>query len=449
MSEAVAALLGLEKQLRQATDPAQLYYTIVNQLDRCVPYKHAVLLVGERLESADVMAVSDVPTVDYTSPFVLFIESLAAHIARNKEADKVQVLTHSGLPEALSSEWRSLELPGFILWQPLIVEARNGALTGALMLFDEQAWSEEKLGVSTHLSSSIGHALFALRHRRPMKGLWQRLRQRKVYYSLIALLVLGLALPVRLSTLAPVEVIADSPRIVTAPLDGVVTSVDVAPNQLISPGDTLARMESTDLASEASVARQALAVAHAKLMTAQQGGFLDTSQKARLAELEAEVGLKESEWRYAEARLERSIIRAEAPGIAVLENPDEWKGRPVNTGERILKVADPNRVEFEISLPVKDSIALNNGAEVRVFLDSDPLYAWQAKLVETGYEPRQSADQQMVYRLVAAVTTLEETDGDFPRIGLRGTAKIYGERVSIFFYLFRRPITAVRQWLGW
>ena len=35
-----------------------------------------------------------------------------------------------------------------------------------------------------------------------------------------------------------------------------------------------------------------------------------------------------------------------------------------------------------------------------------------------------------------------------PRIGLRGTAKIFGEEVKLFFFLFRKPIIFVRQTLG-
>ena len=35
-----------------------------------------------------------------------------------------------------------------------------------------------------------------------------------------------------------------------------------------------------------------------------------------------------------------------------------------------------------------------------------------------------------------------------PRIGLRGTAKIYGEKVTLFYYLARRPLAAARQFLG-
>ena len=40
-------------------------------------------------------------------------------------------------------------------------------------------------------------------------------------------------------------------------------------------------------------------------------------------------------------------------------------------------------------------------------------------------------------------------DGEaMPRIGLRGTAKVYGERSSLFMFLFRRPLSALRQGLG-
>jgi len=34
------------------------------------------------------------------------------------------------------------------------------------------------------------------------------------------------------------------------------------------------------------------------------------------------------------------------------------------------------------------------------------------------------------------------------RIGWQGSAKIYGERVTLFTYLFRRPISAIRPWIG-
>ena len=40
-------------------------------------------------------------------------------------------------------------------------------------------------------------------------------------------------------------------------------------------------------------------------------------------------------------------------------------------------------------------------------------------------------------------------NGYIPSIGLRGTSKIYSKKVSLFFYLFRKQITSIRQWIGW
>jgi multidrug resistance efflux pump len=448
VSEAVAALLGLEQQLRKASDLAQLFYTLVNQTHRCVPYTQSLLVVGEALQHPEIVAASDLPTVDYTSPYISWAERLCKHILASGKATESSLLRPADLPTDLADEWRALELPGYLLWQPLLVEARDGEPAGALILFRDQDWTETERGIAQHVAGSGGHALFALRRLKPFKGIGMGLRRRKVLFTVALVCMLALAWPVRLSTLAPVEVVAKDPYVVAAPLDGVVKSVLVSPNQLIAPGGLLAQMEDAELTGEAAVARQALSVAQAELKTVQQSGFMDPRQKARLAELEAQVRLKEAEWQYARERLERSTIKADRAGVAVLDNPEDWKGRPVRVGERILLVADPQQVEFKVMLPVKDSIALTLGAEVRVFLDSDPLHAWSARLSQASYEPQMTPDQQYAYRLVAQLDEVEAA-AVLPRIGLRGTAKVYGDKVSLFFYLFRRPITSVRQWLGW
>ena len=63
---------------------------------------------------------------------------------------------------------------------------------------------------------------------------------------------------------------------------------------------------------------------------------------------------------------------------------------------------------------------------------------------QTSYEAEVSPDDILAFRLKASFG--EGTA--LPRIGLKGTAKIYGNRVPLFYYLMRRPISAVRQTLG-
>ncbi|OXY81719.1 efflux RND transporter periplasmic adaptor subunit [Oceanimonas doudoroffii] len=447
LNQQLAALLGLESALRQAGSLAQLGYTIVNQSHGCVPYSQGVLLLGEQGRHLRVTAVSDIPVVDATSPFIAWTERLARHLAQSASFDQLQQWEPAQLPEALAREWREMA-PERLLWVPLRLAADDGRQLGVLLLFRPTAWDERERGVLTHLAGTMAHALFALQRRLPFQWLVQRLRRRRVMLGVVLGLLLIMAVPVRLSALTPIRVIARDPQVISAPLNGAVTRLEVMPNQSVQSGDPLVQFEDTELASAFEVAQRALLVAEAELKTTQQSGFMDPRKKAQLAELASRVRLRQAERDHARSRLEKARLTAPGPGVVVLGDPDGWKGRPVNIGERIMLLADPAAVEVEAMLTVKDAIALRQGAEVRVFFDSDPLSARAARLHHAGYEPQRTPEGTLAYRLVARLDESASPAAP-PRIGTRGTAKVYGERVSLFFYLFRRPITSARQWLGW
>ena len=67
-----------------------------------------------------------------------------------------------------------------------------------------------------------------------------------------------------------------------------------------------------------------------------------------------------------------------------------------------------------------------------------------ATLASSSYEAEPTPDGTLAFTLRAQFEGGEEV----PRIGLRGTAKVYGERSSLFMFLFRRPLSALRQGLG-
>ena len=119
-----------------------------------------------------------------------------------------------------------------------------------------------------------------------------------------------------------------------------------------------------------------------------------------------------------------------------------YLGKPMRTGERLMEIADPAQAELRIELPVADAIGLENGAEVALFLDSDPLHRHSATLERAAYQAQSTAAGQLAYRLDAAFADVP------PRIGLRGTAKLFGERAPLALYLLRRPLAALRQAVG-
>lgn len=425
-----AQFLLLERQARAAADSGQLAYALVNDGQALFGFRHAALLIAGR-----VRALSGVSQVEPNAPFVAFVERAAAQLlAQGRQAD-AGVVVPSWLDAQTQADWRELSAAE-AFWLPF--KDRRDVVFGGLWLARERVWSPAEQALLAQLGDTYAHAWLALQPRQPWRLRWPRRR----VLALGAALSLGLLLPVRQSVLAPAEVVPLGGRVVAAPLDGVVGEFLVKPNQPVRAGDLLLRFDDTTLRAQADVAERALGVAEAELKANAQRAFADAESSARLDLLAARVEQKRAERDYARDLLARSELRAERDGIAVFADAERWTGKPVQTGERLLELADPAQAELRIELPVGDAIDLAPGAEVALFLDSDPLHRHEARLERQAYEAETSAAGQLAYRLDASFAAAA------PRIGLRGTAKLYGERVPLGLFLLRRPLAALRQSVG-
>jgi hypothetical protein len=81
---------------------------------------------------------------------------------------------------------------------------------------------------------------------------------------------------------------------------------------------------------------------------------------------------------------------------------------------------------------------------VRVFLNTDPTRPLEAVIEQASYEAQINESGILAFKAKARFASPDVA----PRIGLKGTAKIYGEQVSLGYYLLRRPLSAVRRTLG-
>jgi hypothetical protein len=317
----------------------------------------------------------------------------------------------------------------------------QGALLGGLWLARETPWKDNELALLERLCESYAHAWQAL-----PKAL-AKPRTIRPWFAVIALILIAcLFLPVRMSTLAPVEIIPKEPVVVSASLDGVIAKITVKPNEMVKKGQLLLRFEDTVLRNDYEVAEQTLNVAEAEHLRAMQGAFLDEKTKADVALLKAKVDLARAERDYAHEILGRVEVKAERDGVAIFRDPLDWEGKPVKTGERIMEIADPKKMALRVNLPVKEAIELTAGAEVRAFFDADPLHPLAAQVRQATYLAEVMPGNLLAYRVDADLTasTLPEN----VRIGWQGTAKLYGARAPLVYYLFRRPIASVRQYLG-
>ncbi|WP_233948237.1 efflux RND transporter periplasmic adaptor subunit [Pectobacterium versatile] len=427
-----ARFLDLEQQARAANSIEELAYCIVNDSQPLFSFRHAALLINGK-----VRAVTGVTQPAPHAPFVAFVERACTQLSSvdEKALAQCRVIQASQLDEQSRKDWLALSAPE-ALWSPL--NDRQGNPFGAIWYAREQPWQSTDQVLAEQLSGAFSHAWLALE---PQTTRWRRRARWKIIVPALLLLAC-LFIPVRQSVLAPAEVIPHQGRVVAAPLDGVIQSFTVLPNQSVRQGEVLVRFDSTTLKAQADVAERALNVAEAEHRASSQRAFQDADSKSRLDFLAAQVAQKRAERDYANALLSRAEIRAERDGIAVFADATRWMGKPVRTGERLMELADPALTALRIELDVGDAIQLQQEAPITLFLDSDPLTPHAALLERIAYESEQTPAGNLAYRLDARFTDTP------PRIGLRGTAKISGDYVPLAVYLFRRPLAVIRQAIG-
>lgn len=425
-----ARFLALQHQARAAADIDSLAYALVNDAQALFGFRHAALLIAGR-----VRALTAISVVEAHSPFVALVEEATRQLLAQGRSSQAQVVTADSLSEQTRGDWQALSA-GSVFWLPLL--DRKQALFGGLWIAREQPWSAAEQALLLQLGDCYAHAWLALQPHKPWRLRWPR--RRIIAVATVALLLL--LLPIRQSVLAPAEVVPLDGQVIAAPLDGVIATFQVKPNQAVSKGEVLVRFDATSIRAQADVAERSLQVAEAELKANSQRAFSDAESSARIDLLAARAAQKRAERDYARELLARTEVRAERDGIAVFADAQRWVGKPVQTGERLMEIADPRRAELRIDLAVADALNFQPGAEVGLFLDSDPLHRHDAQLQRLAYEAQPLSNGQLAYRLDAGFVAAP------PRIGLRGTAKLYGERVPLALFLLRRPLAALRQTLG-
>lgn len=437
-SSGLNVLLQLEAMARDAKTVKELQFLIVNETRKLVSFKQACLCLLSDKKTYRVEAASSIAVLDRNAPFIRWLERFIKQESGKGLLKNIYQIDESGCPDEFREGWRSFSMP-FVVWCPL--RRNDGVPVGGLWLGRDTPWQANELTILKRIASTYTHALCALGVRPHEKPEFHG----KIYSFLaLAILTVVMISPVHLSALAPVEVVARDPAIVSAPVNGVISEIFVEPNTQVSKGQKIFRFDDTTLRNRLEIALKTRDVSAAEYRKATQQAFNDPQSKARVAYLKSQVELSEAEVNYARELLEQVDVFALRDGVLLYSEKDEWIGKPVQVGERIMEVANPDVIELRIELAVEDAIVLEESANVDIFLDVNPLESIPAKITHTSYRAEITPANALAFLITADF--IERPDN--LRIGLRGTAKIHGEQVSMFFYLFRRPISSLRQMVG-
>jgi multidrug resistance efflux pump len=463
-------LIELAQRARAAASANELAFLAVNDSRALAPYRQAALWLG----AGGVHTLSGVVAVEANAPYAQWLDQLcralaAQHVATPPMAgirvpDTVIAVDAASLPPAVSAAWDEW-LPKSATWLPLRAldsapDAKQGQSEPAGLLLagdaplspEQQALMGEWMDIwqhawrAAHPPARWSLARMPSRLRTWWRGgakenqqrrrLWRRLG---VGLALLAVLLF----PVRLTVLAPGELVPANPATIRAPLDGVIADFAVHPNQVVAAGQPLFSFDQAPIGSRLDVAREGLSTAQTEYRQAAQMMLNDPRAKGQLAPLLGKIAEKQAQASFLEGQAQRSRVLAPHAGIVLFDDPSEWIGRPVQTGERIMQVAAADDVEIEAWVPIGDAIPLAEQAPLNLYLAAAPLTPLSGTLRYMSHRAVPRPDGSYAYRVRARLDTAAGQ-----RIGLKGTAKLAGERVPLIYWILRRPLASIRQFIA-
>lgn len=442
---------ALAAKVHGARRAADLAFIACNETHALVPYRQAALIGFFGRRRTRLAGHSGLADVETDSPYALWLAELADHLrprlGQLPAQARVLPLAREQLPPTLAAGWAEW-LPEHVWLLPLTDP--EGAVHAVLLLAREQPWPTEFDPRSPEYlllqaADMYGHAWWALTARRRafaslLARLWTDRRARR----LMLLIPLLLLFPMREYALLPVEIVSTRSEVVTSPRDGVIRRMTVPPNTGVQAGQTIAELDGTTLDNRLAVARAALATAQLELHQTSRRAIETQAAKAELSLATGRLREREVDVAALERELEQLSIRAAVAGVFVYSDPDDWAGRPVQTGERIGLLADPEQLGVQAWAPVNEAVNLQPGATMTVFLSVAPLSPLSARLDYAGYQAVESPGGVASYVLRGQVTD----ESSVARIGLRGTARVAGDWTVLGYLMFRRPLAALREWCG-
>lgn len=437
----LAALVKVEQLAREKEDVEELYDFIIHQTRDLVTYDVAALWIKS---TSQFVKFSDVDLEDKTSP----IMDLLTHIVKQKHPEPITKLSRDQLREHYQPLAKE-----YLFKNTLIIELKlHQQVIASLILSRDEVWHKRDLVLLEHIrfcyALCLGYLKPNIVKKARLRKWMERFGRRKIVLgTCAALLLLGFVIHVPITVLAPAEVVADKPVFIRSTIEGVIDEIHVEPNVFVTKGTKLISLNKEDISAQINIAEKKMALAETQYNVARKSGVADVKQKQKIPALKKEIEKTAAELEYYRYLLEQSDILAPKDGLIIFDHIHKLEGKPIKPGETVMLLADEKNSALDVHLPVSDAVNLNRDAQVMFFLNTSPRDPLQGNITYASYKADVTPEGVLAYHIRADFD--EETMDQKPRIGLRGTAKLYGDDVPLLYYLLRRPLSYVRQKLGW
>ena len=261
----ISKLIQLEFNLKNCENDSELFYSIVNQTIEVIHYEQAVLFGMDYSSKLKVEAISNIVMVDATSPFVQYILDLANSLLNLYPTDEIKLVNQNELSKDIKEQIKEFS-PSNIVWIPLKTIKNNIEVEFYLVLFRNEFFEQKDIEFLNYLASSYKYFLFANRK----DSFSTKIRNMKIinnkYIKYTALVIfLSMFLPIKMSVVAPCEIQAKNPFVVTSPLDGSIDEIKVNSNDFVQKDQFLVKIKDVDLINSVEIAKKRLDTVLAEL----------------------------------------------------------------------------------------------------------------------------------------------------------------------------------------
>lgn len=260
---------------------------------------------------------------------------------------------------------------------------------------------------------------------------WPKLAALAVALGLAACLLIHV--PYRVE--AEFRVRPQQQMVFSAPFDGFMAAVHVAPGDVVAESGALFALDDTGLRLEEGELLADLSRFNREREQADAAGDLALMRVAEARRDQVAARLEKLRRQIAQ-----TVVRAPFGGTTLDDGRlSERLGAPVRQGEALLRFARLDGLYFELLVPEADAPLVRVGGPVEIAFSGRPDEVQRARV--TRVEPEATAEGRGAFFIVRA-----EPDGaqpDWWRPGMTGIAKVSTERRSLFDIFTRR----LRDWL--
>jgi hypothetical protein len=436
--EILATLNRLSLNACGSKEKQSLIFLILNETVRVVKYDRAVLWQFKQ-DSFSLLGVSGQSRVNQTTDYATRWQELVEDL---KTPNTLQELSRESFLDK-ESEWMQLqESEGGlkVVWVPIFT---NEKLSLGIWLerWGGKEWQKEELDLVSFLSQSYGVAW----EKFAPKFAHNLMLKRNILFFCAFVIASLFLVHVPLRIVAPCEIVPKDPIMITAPLEGVIAEVTVKPGQEVNVKDTLLTYDKRVPIQDFKVAQKSLQIAKSEYERSSVLAFKDKKIMSEVGILRLKYQKESLRLDLANYKLSQLEVGAPISGVVMLDDPNVWRGKSVRIGELIMSISNPEETKLKIWIPEDDNVELDEKKDIKVFLNVRP----ESSL---GAQISYISDYSEVNDKGVASFTSEahwgETKSSDIKLGLKGSAILYGEEVTLFYWLMRRPWSSLRKLVG-